>query len=96
MPRMRSNDVTLSFGETGADRDVVFDIVVAFGDRVAWPLHPTSCDQPHWMTLQHRRSVASVELSVALFAENQMCDRIDLLSRAHRGDKPVDSGSHGF
>lgn len=34
MPRMRSNDVTRSFWETGADREVVFDIVVAFGDRV--------------------------------------------------------------
>ena len=47
IPRMRSNDVTLSFWETGADREVVFDIVVAFGDRVAWPLHPTLRDQTH-------------------------------------------------
>ena len=75
MPRMRSNDVTLSFWETGADREVVFDIVVAFGDRFAWPLHPTSCDQPHWMTL---RSIDVVSLAWnyrwRFFAENQMCD----------------------
>ena len=75
MPRMRSNDVTRSFWETGADREVVFDIVVAFGDRVAWPPHPTSCDQTHWMTLY---SVAAVtpawNYRWRFFAENQMCD----------------------
>lgn len=75
MPRMRSNDVTLSFWETGADREVVFDIVVAFGDRVAWPLHPTSCDRTHWMTLRSIDAVSPAwNYRRRFFAENQMCD----------------------